>query len=387
MGTKYSIFFVDDLSLEVVMHRKTTTQRIVLLVLLLSLLSLSCYAANAPKNIVLMIGDGMGVGVITAARCAGPGTNGRLAMDTMPVIGLAKTHPAKSLVTDSAASATALATGVKTNNGTLSMDPDGKTLRTILEAAHESGRSTGIVSTKFITDATPAAFVSHVASRSQRTDIADQMISSRVDIILGGGRKDFVTKTETCDGRTDGRNLLGEAASKGFKVISSRDEMMEVTSGKVLGLFVSDIMTAESPEPTLQEMTQCALNCLDDNKKGFFLMSEGGTIDSNEHANNADGAVKQTLEFDKAISLVLDFAKKRRDTLVVVTADHETGGMGVLNADEDHPKFTAGWICGGHTGNMVPIFAYGPGSEFFSGVHDNTDIPKIFSKLWKCKLN
>ena len=134
-------------------------------------------------------------------------------------------------------------------------------------------------------------------------------------------------------------------------------------------------------------MTQCALNCLDDNKTGFFLMSEGGTIDSNEHANNADGAVKQTLEFDKAISTVLDLARARKDTLVIVTADHETGGMSVLNADADHPKFMAGWVYGGHTGNMVPIFAYGPGSEYFSGVHDNTDIPKIFSKLWKCKLN
>ncbi|MCE5323133.1 alkaline phosphatase [bacterium] len=370
------------------MHRtKTAFSGRLLLVVILALFSLSCYAADTPKNIVFLIGDGMGIGIITAARCAGPGQDGQLAMDTMPVIGLIKTHSANALVTDSAAAATAYATGVKTNNGELSIDPAGKRLRTILEAAHDTGKATGIVSTKFITDATPAAFVSHVTSRGQRTDIAVQMLSSGADVIMGGGRKDFTLKTDTSDGRTDGRDLMAEAAKSGFQVITTRDELLGISSGKVLGLFVPDIMTAFSPEPTFREMTTCAIDCLDNNKKGFFLMSEGGTIDSFEHANNATDAVKQTLEFDNTVQMALDYARTHKDTLVVVTADHETGGMGVLNPDGDHPKFMAGWVYGGHTANMVPIFAYGPGSQYFAGVHDNTEIPKIFSKLWSCKLN
>jgi alkaline phosphatase len=336
----------------------------------------------------------MGIGVITAARCAGPGVDGALAMDSMPVVGLIKTHSANALVTDSAASATAYATGMKANNGALSVDPSGKRLRTILEAAHDMGKSTGVVSTKFITDATPAAFVSHVPSRGQRADIAVQMISSGADVIMGGGRRDFEPKTDTSDGRTDGRDVMAEAAKAGFTVVTTRDEMLTLTgdemlvnSGKVLGLFVPDIMTALAPEPTLREMTTCAIDRLGNNKKGFFLMSEGGTIDSFEHANNGDGAVQQTLEFDNMVQMVLDYAKKHKDTLVVVTADHETGGFGVLDPTNDHPKFSAGWVHGGHTANMVPVFAFGPGSQFFAGVHDNTDIPKIFSKLWNCKLN
>ncbi|MEN6357832.1 MAG: alkaline phosphatase [Armatimonadota bacterium] len=370
------------------MHRtKAVLRGRLLYVVILTLLSLSCYAADAPKNIVFLIGDGMGIGVITAARCAGPGQNGQLAMDSMPVVGLVKTYSANALVTDSAAAATAYATGVKTNNGELSVDPSGKKLRTILEAAHDMGKSTGVVSTKFITDATPAAFVSHVTSRADRTDIAVQMISSGADVIMGGGRKDFALKTDTSDGRTDGRDVMAEAAKIGFTVITTRDEMPDVHSEKVLGLFVQDVMTAFSPEPTLREMTTCAIDCLDNNKKGFFLMSEGGTIDSFEHASNAGDAVKQTLEFDNTVRMALDYAREHKDTLVVVTADHDTGGMAVLDPDADHPKYMVGWAHGGHTANMVPIFAFGPGSQYFAGVHDNTEIPKIFSKLWNCKLN
>jgi alkaline phosphatase len=357
------------------MHHVNTARRsIALFAVLLSLLSLSCFAGEAPKNIILLIGDGMGVGAITAARCAGPGADGKLAMDTMPVIGLIKTHPAKGLLTDSAAAATALATGVKTNNGMLSIDPSGKRLCTILEAAEKLGKRTGIISNKFITDATPAAFVSHVPSRSQRADIAAQMIESGVDVILGGGAVDFTPE------------LLADSAKKGYEVVSSADSMSQSKSDKLIGLFAPDNMKTESPEPTLCQMTLSAISTLAPDGKGFFLMSEGAKIDLCEHANDAAGTVKETLAFDDALRGVLDFARKRGDTLVIVTADHETGGLGVLDADSKHPKFKAGWIHGSHTGNMVPLFAEGPGSELFSGVHDNTDIPRILARLWGCEV-
>ena len=165
------------------------------LVVVLALAAASCLAGSGPKNIILLIGDGMGFGHITAARCAGPGRDGRLAIDTMPVTGLSLTHSANALVTDSAAGGTALATGVKTTNGTISQSPDGKPLRSILELARGLGKSAGIISTKFITDATPAVFVAHVARRSQREDIAAQMIESGAEVILGGGKEDFVGKS------------------------------------------------------------------------------------------------------------------------------------------------------------------------------------------------
>ncbi|MEN6416535.1 MAG: alkaline phosphatase [Armatimonadota bacterium] len=367
-------------------HSSTVRRSTALLAVILFLLSLSCFAGESPRNIILLIGDGMGIGAITAARCAGPGPDGKLAMDTMPVIGLAKTQSAKNLVTDSAAAATALATGVKTTNGSISVDPSGNRLRTILEAAEELGKSTGIVSTKFITDATPAAFVSHVAGRDQREDIAAQMIVSRADVILGGGRKDFVPKTDTGEGRVDDRDLLAEAAKIGFAIVNSRENMLASASDKLIGLFAPDIMQTQSPEPTIREMTLRAISSLCKNDKGFFLMSEGGKIDSCEHANNIAGCVKETLDFDEAVSSVLDFARKRGDTLVIVTADHETGGLAVLDADADNPKLKAGWLWGGHTGNMVPIFAEGPGSELFAGVHDNTEIPRLFAGLWGSKI-
>ena len=356
-------------------------------VILFILVASSCIANQAPKNIILLIGDGMGIGAITAARCAGPGYNGKLTMDTFPVIGLVTNYPANALVTDSAAAATALATGHKTNNGWLSIDPDHNRLQTILELARDMGKSTGIISTKFITDATPAAFVSHVDNRGKRTEIASQMIACRANVILGGGKKDFLPKIAQNGARDDGRDLLAEAAKRGYDVIDNAEALEKSTSDRVLGLFAPDVMTTRRPEPTIAEMTAKTIDILSRNNKGFFLMSEGGQIDSYAHANDADNATRETLMFDDAVKVALDFAKTHKDTLVIVTADHETGGFAVANPDNDHPKFTAMWVSKQHTANMIALYAFGPSQGIFAGTYDNTDIPKKFAGLWGKKLN
>ena len=368
------------------MFRRIARQRLAIAVLVLIALASSCLAANAPKNIILLIGDGMGVGPVSAARVAGPGRAGRLAMDTMPYTGFAITYSANALVTDSAAAATALSTGVKTNNGTVGLDPAGKRLKTMLEAAKSMGKSTAVVSTKFITDATPAAFVAHVTSRASNDDIAAQMVTSAADVILGGGRQYFASKANG-GARKDDRDLLTEAKKSGYNVVDSAEAMTKSASPKLIGLFAPNVMTSDRPEPTVAEMTVKAISILSKNTKGFFMMSEGGKIDTMGHANNAEGSVKETLMFDDAVRAALAFAKKDGHTLVVVTADHDTGGLVVREPNKDDQKFNPGWVYNGHDENLVPIYAYGPGAENFTGTHDNTEIPKIMAKLWKQKLN
>lgn len=368
------------------MFRSTSRQRLALIVLALVVLASACFAATAPKNVILLIGDGMGVGPVAAARCAGPGRDGRLAMDTMPYTGFSITYSANALVTDSAAAGTAMATGVKTSNGTVSIDPSGKRLKTILEVAREMGKATGIVSTKFITDATPAVFVAHADSRAKNEDIAIQIIRSGVNLVLGGGQQYFVPKSKG-GARADDRDLLNEARGLGYAVVDSAEAMSKSTSRRLIGLFAPHVMTSDRPEPTIAEMTAKAISTLSANGKGFFMMSEGGKIDSAGHANDANGSVKETLMFDEAVRTALNFAKKDGHTLVVVTADHDTGGLVVHEPNKDNPVFTPGWVNKGHDENMVPIYAYGPGAERFTGTHDNTDIPRIMAGLWGKKLN
>lgn len=326
----------------------------------------------------------MGIGAVTAARCAAP--RQRLIVDSMPITGFSITHPSGNVVTDSAAGATALSTGTKTTNGRIATNPQDKRLTTILELAEKNGKSTGLISTKFITDATPAAFCTHAASRKQLTEIAEQMMQSGTDVILGGGKKYFIPTSEEGGAREDGKNLLSEAQKKGYDIFDTADGLKNSKSQKMIGLFALDSLTTQEPEPTLAEMTSAAISKLGNNGKGFFLMCEGGQIDSYAHGNNLDGVIKQTLLFNDAISIALKYAQSHKDTLVVVTADHETGGLGVQDPGSDGAKVGAGWVGNGHTGNMVPIYAFGPGAELFSGTHQNIEIPKTFAKLWKVEM-
>lgn len=361
-------------------------RRFAAVVVVFLMLASPCLAAETVNSVILLIGDGMGVGPISAARCEGPGRAGKLSVDTMPVTGFALTYSADALVTDSAAAGTALATGVKTNNGTISQTPDGKRLTTILEVAKDMGKSTGVISTKFITDATPAVFVAHADTRAKNEEIAAQMIASGVNVILGGGERYFEPKSAG-GARTDEKNLEDEAKKGGYDVFTTADDMNKSKSAKIIGLFASDTMSSNRPEPTVAEMTAKAISVLSQNAKGFFLMSEGGKIDTEAHLNNTSGVVKEMLMFDDAVRAALEFAKKDTHTLVIVTADHDTGGMAVENPDANNPKYTVGWVTMGHTANMVPIYAFGPGSERFSGTHDDIEIPRAIADLWGQKLN
>lgn len=357
------------------------------LTILIMIVSISCSITTCPisdskevRNIIFCIGDGMGTAHVMLACVKSRGIDGKLNMEQMPVTGLMRTHSADAVVTDSAAAGTALATGVKTNNGMISMAPDGTKFETILEAAKKKGLATGLVATSTISHATPASFGSHVTSRYMEDKIAEQLIGNEVTVLFGGGREFFLPKTNKKSKRSDKRNLIEEAKRLGYLYIETAEQLRTVKGGKVLGLFQDGPLKTERPEPSLDELTEKAIEVLNLEDKGFFLMVEGSQIDWEAHDHDADGVVKQTLEFDKAVKAVIDFALKDRQTLVVVTADHETGGLtitgGNLEGDLD-----LDWSTGGHSGVTVPVYAFGPKAEKFSGVYDNTDMPKKFAEL------
>lgn len=357
-------------------------KKIAIIVFLIIALAASAY--GAPKNIILFIGDGMGLAHVAGARISSQGPGGRLAMDSMPVSGFATTYSANALITDSAAAGTALATGVKTNNGMIGVTPDGKRLKSILEAAIDIKKSTGLVTTTTISHATPASFAAHVSSRGEETEIACQLLGNRVDVLLGGGMQFFAAKDQPGSKRIDDLCLLTEAKTAGYAIATTYEELSSVKSQKILGLFANGYLATKEPEPPLSTLAAKAIESLSKDKDGFFLMVEGGQIDSFAHSNDFDNAVRQVLEFDRAVAAGLEFARKNGNTLVVVTADHETGGLTLLanTAGELQPS----WSSKGHTGVPVPLYAFGPGSERFAGLVDNTDIPNRMAELWGVKI-
>jgi alkaline phosphatase len=334
------------------------------------------------RNVILCIGDGMGANEIALARQKAVGQDGKLWMERLPVAGLVRTFSADHAVTDSAAAATAIACGVKTGNGTIGMGVDKKAYASILEILSKKGWRTGLVATSSITHATPAGFASHVNSRNSEEEIAGQMFDSRVDVLFGGGRKFWLSA-----GR-HGSNLMAMAQRAGYHIVQNREELMELTYGPALGLLAEEGMTTFAPEPSLFEMTQKAIALLSAKSKDwfapepkFFMMVEGSQIDWAGSANDTNNSIRQTLLFDMAVKEAIEFARWDRRTLVIVTADHETGGLALPEDKNNSRKVFADWNTKDHTGADVAIFAYGPGSEEFAGVMDNTDIAKKIAKL------
>ena len=317
------------------MLRKSGILLAVLLVVsvLVSSLGFSALAERPVKNVILLIGDGMGFGQLTAARIV---KGSKLYMDGFTYAGTASTYPndpTEKWVTDSAAAGTALATGVKTYNAAISVDVNKQPVKTILEAAQEAGKATGLVSTTRITHATPAVFAAHNVDRDAENEIAADMLNHDVTVLLGGGKRYFLP-SDKGGKRTDGRNLIEEAKSKGYTFVETKPDMNSVKGGKLLGLFTSSHMSYEldrytMSEPSLAEMTGKALEILSQDPDGFFMMVEGGRIDHASHGHDAAATIYDTLAFDAAVGVALDFALRNPDTLVVVTADHETGGMSV----------------------------------------------------------
>jgi alkaline phosphatase len=327
---------------------------------------------HKPKNIILLIGDGMGVAQIFAGITA---NGGHLYLENFKQVGFSKTQSADKYITDSAAGGTALSTGVRTFNGAIAVDVNLNPLKTILEEAEEKGLSTGLVSTSAITHATPASFIAHQGARGSYEAIAADFLKTSIDVFIGGGYKHFAV-------RQDGRDLITELKEKGYQVLRDINEIDKVKSGKLAGLTAPEHngRVAERGD-MLPRSAKTAINILKNNKKGFFLMVEGSMIDWGAHANNTGYVVEEVLDFDKTVGEALEFASKDKETLVIVTADHETGGLCNMDGDFNTGKVTAKFISTDHTAVMVPVFAYGPGSEYFTGILNNTDIHKFMKQL------
>jgi alkaline phosphatase len=328
--------------------------------------------AKQPKNIILMIGDGMGVAQIYAGLT---GNYGRLNLEQFPVVGFHKNQASNAYVTDSAAGATALSCGVKTYNGAIGVGPDGESLPTILEIAEENGLATGLVATCSITHATPASFISHQPSRSLDDDIAMDFLATDIDVFIGGGRQHFAN-------RADGVNLIDSLRNRNYQIANSIEEVQQIKSGKLAAFLADDQQprVSEGRGEELLQSTEVALNLLKTNKKGMFLMVEGSQIDWGGHSNNTQYIVEEMIDFDKAIGKVLEFAKNDGNTLVIITADHETGGFTINKGSTETGVVEGKFTTGSHTGVMIPVFAYGPGSEAFAGIYENNE---IFHKMIK----
>lgn len=328
--------------------------------------------AKSPKNIILMIGDGMGLSQVSAAMTV---KKDEMNMTRCDHTGLVKTSSLNKLITDSGAAGTAMATGRKTNNGHISVDTLGNPYKTILEIAEEHGKATGLVASCGITHATPASFIAHNTNRGKYEEIAYDFLHTDFDVIIGGGKNHFAA-------RKDGLNLLDSLREREYQVVENLIDMKGVTGGKLVAL----VYEAHPPKKLegrgdfLENASIKALDLLDQHEEGFFLMIEGSQIDWGGHDNDTKYVLTETVDFDNAVGKALDFADKDGETLVIVTADHETGGFSVVAGNNEEGITAGNFGSGGHTATMVPIFAYGPGAEDFTGVYDNTD---IFVKMMK----
>ncbi|MBX2800619.1 MAG: alkaline phosphatase [Myxococcales bacterium] len=325
-----------------------------------------------PRGIVLMIGDGMGVSQLTSAIVAQGGVSH---MERAPVVGLQKTWSADALVTDSAASATAMATGVKTHNGMVGVSPTGAELESILHWAESQGLATGIVCTSRVTHATPAAFVAHEPDRGDEEAIALDFLDVGLDLVIGGGRDRFTD-------RADGRDLLEELSAAGVRVVGDLADV--AGDGPVYALLEDGPLPSvrKGRGDLLPRATAAALAQLSGDPEGFFLLVEGSQVDWGGHLNHTPWLVTEAVDFDASVGVALDFAEAAADVLVVVTADHETGGLALKGGDLQTGEVVGRYTSHRHTAAMVPVLASGPMAETFAGIYDNVGIhERLFAAL------
>ena len=377
---------------------------------LLSLV-LAITGCNVPqvKNVIYLIGDGMGFGAVTTLLLTEDEPTG---FEEAPVIGLSETCSANNYVTDSAAGGTALATGTRTNNGYVGADPDGNQLTSVLRKAQTYGMKTGIVVNTTLTEATPGAFYAGVTSRKMVFDIAKQFTESEVDVAIGGGLDHFIARPDSLD-------LTATLIEKGYDVYLNWETVLNTESDKFVGILPlydlhrreenngtasaaegqevclaaqmaainEDVNATHLSEPTvyLEKATVKALDVLSrNNKDGFFLMIESAIIDGYGHNNDGEGMIVEMQEFGRTLRAMIDYVNNHPETLLVVTADHETGGTGVYyngHTPANEGPLRLKFSTSGHTGTVVPVFAYGAGAENFAGVMKNIDIPEKIDAL------
>lgn len=335
-----------------------------------------------PKNFIFMIGDGMGYGIIemTEYLYRDQLYNGTLAMNYIAQKSVQTTYSQNKDVTDSAAGGTALATGHKTENDFVSISPDGKiNYMTTLELAASKGKSTGVIATKSVTDATPASFTAHTESRDNHSIIAmqqmDKLIDGTLDLLMGSGIKYFRANTEVSEKLQETKDA-GVNYSEYFKYTLNQEL-------PVLGLYDIDMQmdTSNEENPTISEMTSYALDKLSADENGFFLMVEGSQIDSFSHSQDLEYAAQECYEFDRAVAVVLDFIAKNPDTVLIITADHETGGIIRPCYVNDETASDTYYTSGSHSSRKVPVYAVGYGVEALDRVNENVDLPIFVAGL------
>jgi alkaline phosphatase len=331
----------------------------------------SAKQTDRPRNIILLIGDGMGLTQVYATMSL---QKDKLNLEQAQYIGFSKTSSANNYITDSAAGGTALACGQKTNNGSLGVDSVGVPIKSILEYAEENGLATGLVATSSITHATPASFIAHQPSRKLDEEIAYDFLKTDIDVFIGGGKKFFMA-------RTDSLNLIDSLKARKYQVKYTINEDQSTQTDK-LACFTADVHNktfTEGRGDMLVKATQTALNLLSKNNKGFFLMVEGSMIDWGGHSNDINFVTSELKDFDRAIGAAIEFAKKDGHTLVIITADHETGGLTITGKDSITHKPVVNFSTDNHTPVMVPVYAYGPGAEKFAGIYENIS---VFAKMF-----
>lgn len=334
-----------------------------------------------PTNVILIIGDGMGVAQWQAGLIA---NKGQLNLKKFENIGFLLNHSANSLSGAAPDNSTAFATGVKSYMGAVSVNSDTIPVKSIIEYAEENGISTGIVSANTLLEGGVAPFVAHEKTRKEMENIAASYLTHNLDVFIGAGSSFFTQ-------RKDGRNLLEEFRQKGYQVVQSMDSIKKIKSGKLAGL------TADQNNPGINEgrgsmfpdAVQSALNILSKNKKQFFLLIADVFIDRASHSGNAELVALETIDLDRAIGKALEFAEKDRNTVVIVTGGPEASGMALTGGSFPKGIIEAKWAAPGmvHTGNMTPVFAFGPGSVQFRGIQDNTEIFHKMTNLLELKIN
>lgn len=342
------------------------------------------------KNVILLIGDGTGLSQISSAFYFKE-TNPNYAR--FKSMGLIKTSSSREDITDSAAGATAFSAGVKTYNGAVGVADDSTKVKTLVEIVSPQNIKTGVISTSSIQHATPASFYAHAINRGLYEDIAADMVTSDIDFFAGGGTKFF-------NKRKDGKDLLKELKAKGFGInTTGLGNFSDIKQYSKMGYLLAENHmdpVAKGRGDYLPKVTELGIQFLnkDADNSNFFLMIEGSQIDWGGHANDADYLISELIDFDNAIGKALDFAEKDGNTLVIVTADHETGGFTLSSTIKktedgesysDYNEITGTFSTKGHSATLIPVFAYGPGAESFSGIYENTDIfYKILEAIgWK----
>lgn len=328
------------------------------------------------KNVILMIGDGMGLVQVSAAWVA---NHGKLNIDNCTYTGFSRTWCANKLITDSGAAGTAMATGQKTNYHCISVDTLGTPLNSLTDLAHDSGLKTGIVVTCNLPDATPAVFCANNIDRDKEEEVAADYVNCNVDYIFGAGREKF-------NKRTDHRDLLGELKNKGYQVSTNWEETSKIKQGKVFCIpSEGQLEFARERGDIFEKACLHAIKLLNQNPKGFFAMLEGSRIDDCGHDNNLTRLMEEVFDFDQTVGKVMQWAEKDGQTLVIILADHETGGLTMLDGNIRKGSVTGQFSTNGHSGIMVPVYAYGPGAENFTGIYENTEVFQKIVKLLKLK--